>query len=97
MENDVTQWSKSEMCSASLWWSTSFDIWVIKSSIYYYSVKPSISVKTEKMKLSILLAGSIAAEKTAFQRKEWEVQDAYFAGDDVILSDPRIRMVFSFQ
>jgi len=47
------------------------------------------------MKLSILLAGSITAEKAAFQRKEWEVQDAYFAGDEVILSDPRIRKVFS--
>ena len=47
------------------------------------------------MKLSILLAGSITAEKAAFQRKEWEVQDAYFAGDEVILSDPKIRKVFS--
>ena len=45
------------------------------------------------MKLSIFLAGSITAEKAAFQRKEWEVQDAYFAGDEVVLSDPRIRKV----
>jgi len=47
------------------------------------------------MKLSIFLAGPITAEKAAFQRKEWEVQDAYFAGDEVVLSDPRIRKVYN--
>lgn len=44
------------------------------------------------MKLSIILAASVTADK--FHKKEWEVQDAYFAGDDVVLSDPAIRKRF---
>ena len=44
------------------------------------------------MKLSIILAASVTADK--FHKKEWEVQDAYFAGDDVVLSDPSIRKRF---
>ena len=44
------------------------------------------------MKLSIILAASVTADK--FHKKEWEVQDAYFAGDDVVLSDPSIRQRF---
>ena len=47
---------------------------------------------TKKMKLSIILAASVTADK--FHKKEWEVQDAYFAGDDVVLSDPSIRKRF---
>ena len=45
------------------------------------------------MKLSIILAASVTADK--FHKKEWEVQDAYFAGEDVVLSDPAIRQRFS--
>ena len=45
------------------------------------------------MKLSIILAASVTAEK--FHKKEWEVQDAYFAGEDVVLSDPTIRHEFN--
>ena len=44
------------------------------------------------MKLSIILASSVTADK--FHKKEWEVQDAYFAGEDVVLSDPAIRQRF---
>ena len=44
------------------------------------------------MKLSIILAASVTADK--FHKKEWEVQDAYFAGEDVLLSDPAIRQRF---
>ena len=44
------------------------------------------------MKLSIILAASVTADK--FHKKEWEVQDAYFAGEDVVLSDPAIRQRF---
>ena len=44
------------------------------------------------MKLSVILAASVTAEK--FHKKEWEVQDAYFAGEDVVLSDPTIRHEF---
>lgn len=41
------------------------------------------------MKLSVILAASVTADK--YHKKEWEVQDAYFAGEDVVLSDPAIR------
>jgi len=41
------------------------------------------------MKLSIILAATVTADK--FHKKEWEVQDAYFADQEVILSDPAIR------
>ena len=44
------------------------------------------------MKLSIVLAATVTAEK--FRPREWEVQDQYFAGEDVILSDPLIRQRF---
>ena len=44
------------------------------------------------MKLSIILAATVTADK--FHKKEWEVQDAYFADQEVILSDPAIRQRF---
>ena len=44
------------------------------------------------MKLSIILAATVTADK--FHKKEWEVQDASFAGEDVLLSDPAIRQRF---
>jgi hypothetical protein len=46
------------------------------------------------MKLSIILAASVTADK--FHKKEWDVPDAYFAGDDVMLSDPAIRQRFYY-
>ena len=46
------------------------------------------------MKLGIFFAASISAERSNWQKKEWEVQDAYFAGDDIVLSDPTVRKGF---
>ena len=48
------------------------------------------------MKLGIYFAASISAERAAnnWLKKEWEVQDAYFAGDDIVLSDPTVRKGF---
>ena len=46
------------------------------------------------MKLGIYFAASISAERNNWQKKEWEVQDAYFAGDDIVLSDPTVRKGF---
>ena len=46
------------------------------------------------MKLGIFFAASISAERNNWQKKEWEVQDAYFAGDDIVLSDPTVRKGF---
>ena len=42
------------------------------------------------MKLSLLLIASVTADK-GWQQKEWEVQDAYFAGDEVVLTDSKTR------
>ena len=44
------------------------------------------------MKLSVSLLA--ASTVTAWQKKEWEVQDAYFAEEEIILSDPKTRNVF---
>ena len=48
------------------------------------------------MKLGIYFATVISAEKTGnnWLKKEWEVQDAYFAGDEIFLSDPTVRKGF---
>ena len=46
------------------------------------------------MKLGIFFAASISAERNNWQKKEWQVQDAYFAGDDIVLSDPTVRKGF---
>lgn len=46
----------------------------------------------QKMKLSLSLLA--ASTVTAWQKKEWEVQDAYFADEEIILSDPTTRKVF---
>ena len=45
------------------------------------------------MKLSVILAATVTANKksASWQQKEWQVQDAYFAGQEVVLSDPTIR------
>ena len=44
------------------------------------------------MKLAILLAAAAEAKKnSSWLKKEWEVQNAYFADEDIILSDPAIR------
>ena len=34
------------------------------------------------------------ADKPSWLKKEWEVQDAYFAGEEIVLSDPAIRKDF---
>ena len=46
------------------------------------------------MKLGVFFAASIGAEKADWLKTEWEVQNAYFAGDEVVLSDPTARKVF---
>ena len=46
------------------------------------------------MKLSVTLLA--ASTVTAWQKKEWEVQDAYFADEEIVLSDPKTRKVFDF-
>ena len=46
------------------------------------------------MKLFVLGAGVALADKPSWLKKEWEVQDAYFAGEEIILSDPAIRKEF---
>ena len=50
------------------------------------------------MKLGIYFATVISAEKTGnnWLKKEWEVQDAYFAGDEIVLSDPTARKCFDY-
>ena len=42
------------------------------------------------MKLAVLVAGAAQAT-SSWLKKEWEVQDAYFANEEIILSDPTIR------
>ena len=42
------------------------------------------------MKLAVLVAGAAQAT-SSWLKKEWEVQDAYFANEEIILSDPSIR------
>ena len=42
------------------------------------------------MKLSVLVSAAVATEKT-WQTKEWQVQDAYFAEEEIVLQDPKIR------
>ena len=46
------------------------------------------------MKLFILGASVALAEKPTWLKKEWEVQDAHFADQEIILSDPTIRKGF---
>ena len=43
------------------------------------------------MKLAVLVAASARAKNSSWLKKEWEVQDAYFADEEIILSDPSIR------
>ena len=42
------------------------------------------------MKLAVLVAAAAQAKKSSWLKKEWEVQDAYFADEEIILSDPSI-------
>ena len=46
------------------------------------------------MKLFVLGAGLALADKPTWLRKEWEVQDAHFANEEIVLSDPTIRKDF---
>ena len=48
------------------------------------------------MKIFILGASVALADKPAWLKKEWEVQDAHFSGEEIILSDPTIRNGFHF-
>ena len=48
------------------------------------------------MKLFILGASLALADKPAWLKKEWEVQDAHFGGEEIVLSDPTIRKGFHF-
>ena len=43
------------------------------------------------MKLAVLVAAAAQAKKSSWLKKEWEVQDAYFADEEIILSDPSLR------
>ena len=39
------------------------------------------------MKLAVLVAAVAQAKNSSWLKKEWEVQDAYFADEEIILSD----------
>ena len=43
------------------------------------------------MKLAFIVAAAAQAKNSSWLKKEWEVQDAYFANEEIILSDPTIR------
>ena len=43
------------------------------------------------MKLTLIVAAAAQAKTSSWLKKEWEVQDAYFADEEIILSDPTIR------
>ena len=43
------------------------------------------------MKLAVLVTAAAQAKSSSWLKKEWEVQDAYFANEEIILSDPSIR------
>ena len=43
------------------------------------------------MKLAVLVAAAARAKNSSWLKKEWEVQNAYFADEEIILSDPSIR------
>jgi len=43
------------------------------------------------MKLAVIVAAAAQAKNSSWLKKEWEVQDAYFADEEIILSDPTIR------
>ena len=44
------------------------------------------------MKFAVLLAAAAETKKnSSWLKKEWEVQNAYFADEEIILSDPAIR------
>ena len=44
------------------------------------------------MKLAVLFAAAAHAKKnSSWLKKEWEVQDAYFADEEIILSDQSVR------
>ena len=43
------------------------------------------------MKLAVLVAAAAQAKNSSWLKKEWEVQDAYFADEEIILSDLSIR------
>ena len=43
------------------------------------------------MKLAVLVAATARAKNSSWLKKEWEVQNAYFADEEIILSDPSIR------
>ena len=46
------------------------------------------------MKLAVLVAAAAQAKNSSWLKKEWEVQDAYFADEEIVLSDPKTRKVF---
>jgi len=43
------------------------------------------------MKLAVLVAAAAQAKSSSWLKKEWEVQDAYFADEEIILSDLSVR------
>ena len=43
------------------------------------------------MKLTLIVAAAAQAKNSSWLKKEWEVQDAYFSDEEIILSDPTIR------
>ena len=43
------------------------------------------------MKLAFIVAAAAQAKNSSWLKNEWEVQDAYFANEEIILSDPTIR------
>ena len=43
------------------------------------------------VKLAFIVAAAAQAKNSSWLKKEWEVQNAYFANEEIILSDPTIR------
>ena len=43
------------------------------------------------MKLAVLVAAVAQAKNSSWLKKEWEVQEAYFADEEIILSDLSVR------
>ena len=86
--------SHKTISSDTTYRSTSFWTDLLPYKTTFFGLQP-FTQKVEyqlEMKISVLLAATVTAKKNAsWQQKEWEVQDAYFAGKEVVLSDPSVR------
>ena len=86
--------SHKTISSDTTYRSTSFWTDLLPYKTTFFGLQPftqTVEYQLE-MKISVLLAATVTAKKNAsWQQKEWEVQDAYFAGKEVVLSDPSVR------